>query len=307
MKAAACELVAKTGQPLSRQSAADIAKRVQEALKKPISRTTVRRILDADAVRPWRYKYWIFPRAPDFAEKAERVLELYEGFWEGQPLGPEDYILSADEKTSIQARIRCSPSLPPAPDRPARIEHEYKRGGALQYLAAWDVRRGYVIGRCEPKTGIKPFCRLVRQIMDQEPYKSADRIFLIADNGSSHRGEASKKRMRSFDSRINLVHTPVHASWLNQVEIYFSIIQRKVLTPNDFDSLDTVQERLALYEKLSNRTPKPFDWKFDRKKLAEFIKKTRDKDHTGLELDRRANKNLNIIRANIKIRIQVRY
>ncbi len=296
VKATACELVAETDQPLSRQSTADIARRVREVIKKPISRSTVWRILDADTIRPWRYKYWIFPRDPDFIEKAERVLELYEGFWEGQPLGSKDYILSADEKTSIQARIRCHPALPPAPDKSVRIEHEYKRGGALQYLAAWDVRRGYVMGRCEPKTGIKPFCRLVRQVMNQEPYKSADRIFLITDNGSSHRGEASKKRMRNFDSRITLVHTPVHASWLNQIEIYFSIIQRKVLTPNDFDSLDMLRKRLALYEKLSNQTPKPFNWKFDRKKLSEFIKKTK------LDKDRRTNS----ITARIKIRIQVR-
>ncbi|MCP4346548.1 MAG: IS630 family transposase [Desulfobacterales bacterium] len=273
MKATACELVAETKRPLSRQSTADITERARIAIKKPISRNTVWRILDTDTIRPWRYKYWIFPRDPDFVEKAERVLELYEGFWEGQPLRLKDYILSADEKTSIQARIRCHPSLPPAPDKSARIEYEYERGGALQYLAAWDVRRGYVMGRCESRTGIKPFSRLVRQVMEQEPYKSADRVFWIADNGSSHRGEASKKRLQKFDSRITLVHTPVHASWLNQVEIYFSIIQRKVLTPNDFDSLDTIRKRLALYEKLSNRTPKPFNWKFDRKKLSEFIKR----------------------------------
>jgi hypothetical protein len=100
------------------------------------------RILNTDVIKPWRYKYWIFPRDPHFAEKAGPILDLYAGLWQGQPLGSKDHILSADEKTSIQARIRCHPSLPPAPNRPARIEHEHERGGALQYLAAWDVRRG---------------------------------------------------------------------------------------------------------------------------------------------------------------------
>ena len=195
------------------------------------------------------------------------------GPWEGQPLGPKDHILSADEKTSIQARRPLPPALPSAPGRPAHVEHEYERGGALQYLAAWDVRRGYVMGRCEPTTGIAPFGRLVKQVLAEEPYRSADRLFWIVDNGSSHRGDAAKKRLRQVDSRIILVHTPVHASWLNQVEIYFSIIQRKVLTPNDFADLEAVRLRLALYEELSNQNPTPFQWKFDRTKLTALLAK----------------------------------
>jgi DDE superfamily endonuclease len=187
------------------------------------------------------------------------------------PQGP--HILSADEKTSIQARRRCHPSLPPAPGRPAYIENESKRGGALQYLAAWDVRRGYVIGRCEPKTGSIPFGHLVKQVLAEEPYRSGERLFWIVDNGSSHRGAAAKKRLRQVDSRIILVHTPVHASWLNQVEIYFSLIQRKVLTPNDFTDLEAIQLRLALYEELSNQNPTPFQWKFDRTKLTALLAK----------------------------------
>ena len=273
MKAVACELVAETKQPLSRQSLADVTARTRNALGKPISRSTVWRILATDAIKPWRYKYWIFPRDLRFAEKAGPILDLYAGLWQGQPLGPKDYILSADEKTSIQARIRCHPALPPAPGRPVYIENEYKRGGALQYLAAWDVRRGYVIGRCEPKTGIAPFGRLVKQVLGEEPYRSSERLFWVVDNGSSHRGEASKKRLRQIDSRIVVVHTPVHASWLNQVEIYFSIIQRKVLTPNDVADLEAIRLRLALYEELSNHNPTPFQWKFDRAKLTTLLAK----------------------------------
>ena len=201
------------------------------------------------------------------------TLDLYAGMWQDQPLGPKDHILSADEKTSIQARIRCHPSLPPAPGRAAYIENEYARGGALQYLAAWDVRRGYVTGRCEPTTGIEPFGRLVKQVLAEEPYRSGERLFWIVDNGSSHRGTAAKQRLHQVDSRIILVHTPVHASWLNQVEIYFSIIQRKVLTPNDFADLEALRLRLALYEALSNQSPTPFQWKFDRTKLTALLAK----------------------------------
>jgi hypothetical protein len=273
VKAVACELIAETQQPLSRQSLTDVTVRACQALRKPISRSTVWRILETDAIKPWRYKYWIFPRDPHFAEKAEPILDLYAGRWQGQCLGPKDHVLSADEKTSIQARIRCHPALPPAPNRPAYIENEYKRGGALQYLAAWDVRRGYVLGRCALKTGTAPFGRLVKQVLAEEPYRSSERLFWIVDNGSSHRGAAARKRLRKVDSRIILVHTPVHASWLNQIEIYFSIIQRKVLTPNDFADLEAVRLRLALYEELSNQSPTPFQWKFDRAKLTALLTK----------------------------------
>ena len=271
IKALACEQVADTGEPISRQSLGDLARRAQSVLGKSISRSTVCRILAEDVIKPWRYKHWIFPRDPRFLEKAGPILDLYAGLWDGKPLENEDFIISADEKTSIQARHRIHLPLPPGPGRFHRVESEYKRCGALQYLAAWDVRRGYVTGRCEAKTGIEPFGRLIAQILAQEPYCSAKRLFLIMDNGSSHRGEASRKRLQKIDSRIIPVHTPVHASWLNQVEIYFSIIQRKVLTPNDFPDLDSVRLRLALYEELSNRHPKPFDWKFDRAQLAALL------------------------------------
>jgi len=210
---------------------------------------------------------------PAICRQAGVILDLYAGVWQGEALGAHDYILSADEKTSLQARLRCHPSLGPAPGRQRRVEHEYDRGGALQYLAAWDVQRGSVMGRCEPRTGLEPFGRLVTQVMEQEPYCSADRVFWVVDNGSSHRGHAAVRRLIKAYANAILVHTPVHASWLNQVEIYFSIVQRKVLTPNDFVSLEEVEQRLRLYEALSNQQPCPFAWQFTRAKLAELLKR----------------------------------
>jgi hypothetical protein len=273
VKAIACEAVSQTRLPLSRLSTTDLAARASTALGRAISPSTVWRILDADAIKPWRYEYWIFPRDPRFAEKAGRVLDLYAGFWESKPLGRRDCIISSDEKTSIQARVRCHPTLPPGAGRPMRVEHEYERGGALQYLAAWDVRRGRVLGRCEERTGIESFGRLVEQVMRTEPYRSADRVFWVVDNGSSHRGQSAINRLRKAYRKAVLVHTPVHASWLNQVEIYFSIIQRKVLTPNDFADLEEVEQRLRLYEELTNREPRPFDWKFNRGAMEAFLTK----------------------------------
>ena len=100
-----------------------------------------------------------------------------------------------------------------------RVEHEYQRTGALQYLAAYDVHHARrVLGRLEPTTGIEPFARLVAQVMTTEPYASADRVFWIVDNGSSHRGRASVARMSKAWPTAQLVHLPIHASWLNQVQ-----------------------------------------------------------------------------------------
>lgn len=210
VKAIACEAVSLLKLPLSRLSLTDLAARAETALGKPISPSSVCRILQADAIKPWRYEHWIFPRDPQFAQKAGRVLDLYAGWWDGKPLGAKDCIISSDEKTSIQARIRCHPRLPTGPGRPTRVEHEYERGGALQYLAGWDVRRGRVIGRCESTTGIEPFGRLVDQVMRTDPYRSADRVFWVVDNGSSHRGQAAINRLRKAYRKAILVHTPVH-------------------------------------------------------------------------------------------------
>jgi DDE superfamily endonuclease len=269
----ACDEVARTGNPLSRQSSTDLADRAREELNKPISRSTVWRILDEDAIKPWQYEHWIFPRASNFFEKAAVVLDLYEGCWQGERVDPFDRIISSDEKTSIQARIRCHTTLGPAAGRRRRVEAEYGRGGALQYLAAWDVQEGLVMGLCEAKTGIEPFGRLVRHVMERPEYASAHRAFWVVDNGSSHRGEASVKRMsRAYPNAI-LVHTPVHASWLNQVEVSFSLLQRKVLTPNDSADLQELELRIKLDEDLTNSQPKPFDWKFTKYDLFNLLQR----------------------------------
>lgn len=232
VKAVACEPPS-AGAPLSRRSTADVHRLVIERGICDASQSTIVRWLREDAIRPWHYRSWIFPTDPDFAQKAGRILDLYEGRWDGKLLHPGDCIISADEKPSIQARRRIHETLPPAAGvgRGQRVEHTYQRGGALTYLAAWDVRRGRVFGRSERKSGIEPFDRLVWQVMTKEPYASARRVFWIVDNGSSHRGQASIDRLQARWPNLILLHTPVHASWLNQVEIYFSIVQRKGAHP----------------------------------------------------------------------------
>jgi DDE superfamily endonuclease len=211
------------------------------------------------------------PRDPDFAAKAGRILDLYQGQWEGKPLQDDEFVISADEKTSVQARRRIHPSLPPQPGQAMKVEHEYERLGAWAYLAAMDVHAPKLFGRCEAASGIDPFDRLVAQVMTQEPYHSARRVFWIMDNGSSHRGQRSVERLQSRYANLRVVHGPIHASWLNQIEIYFSIIQRKVLTPNDFSSLQMLAERLQRFERHYEAIAKPFDWKFTRENLNKLI------------------------------------
>ncbi len=184
-------------------------------------------------------------------------------------LHPGDYVVCCDEKPSIQARARTHTTLPAKAGvgRGQRVEHEYERRGALCYLAAWDVRRARLFDRCAPKDGIVPFDALVEQFMTVEPYSKAQRVFVVADNGSAHRGKKSIQRLQGEWPNLILVHTPVHASWLNQAEIYFSIVQRKVLTPNDFPDLDTLQQHLLAFGRRYEQIAAPFEWKFTRADL----------------------------------------
>jgi len=273
----ACQLPAELGLPLSRFSHADLARQaVQRGIVASISGRTVWRWLDADAIKPWRYRSWIFPRDPRFAEKAGRVLDLYQGMWEGQPLGPNDYVISADEKTSIQARGRIAQGMAPAPGRVRRVEFEYQRAGALAYVAAWDVRRAKVFGLCAEATGIETHRRLVDLVMSQEPYRSAERVFWITDNGSSHRGQVAADRLSRWYPNAIQVYTPVHASWLNQIEIYFSVVQRKVLTPNEYPDLLTLTRALLEFQTYYEAIAKPFEWKFTRRDMTEILAKLAD-------------------------------
>ena len=196
IKALACELPSRRGLPLAHWSVADLRREAMASgIVAEISGTTLWRWLGQDALRPWRHRSWLFPRDPQFARKAGRVIDLYQRCWKGAALGPHDYVLCIDEKTSIQARRRKHTSLPPAPGRAIYVEHEYVRAGALAYVAAWDVHRARLFGRCERKNSIAAFHRLVGQIMRREPYRSARRVFLITDNGSCHRGRRAADRL----------------------------------------------------------------------------------------------------------------
>jgi hypothetical protein len=272
VKALACELPAERGVALSRWSSAELARQaVKRGIVATIAAITVWRWLREDAIRPWNYRSWVLPRDAQFAGKAGRILDLYEGRWEGQLLEPGDFVVCADEKPSIQARAREHPSQPATPGGDGQlVEHEYERKGALCYLA-WDVRRAKLFDRCAPKDGIVPFDALVEQFMSVEPYSRARRVFLIVDNGSAHRGQRSIDRLQGAWPNLILVHTPVHASWLNQAEIYFSVAQRKVLQPNNFADLDTLEQTLLAFGRHYEHIAQPFERKFTREDLHRVL------------------------------------
>jgi hypothetical protein len=172
--AVACELPSQRQLPFSRHSAASIQE-VVAGEGVAISVRTVQRILAEDTLKHWHYRSRIHPRDAEFRAKAAVILDLYQGVWSGRRLGPDDLVVCADEKPGIQTRRRRVGA--PRPGRLGRGESDYRRCGALQYLCAWDGQRGLPWGRCEPKTGIAPFGRLVEQVMTQDPYRSPRRVF----------------------------------------------------------------------------------------------------------------------------------
>jgi transposase len=277
IKAVACEQPAKLELPLSRFSLGEIALWIKQAdIVAGISVSTIWRLLHQDAIRPWYYRGWLFPRDPAFVAKASVILELYQRRWHDQPLSPHDYVLSADEKSALQVLARPHPTLAPAAGQPGRYEFEYVRNGTLAYLAALDVGSGQVFGRIDATTGIVPFGHLVDLVMQRAPYATADRVFWIVDGGSSHHPSTAPARLQQAYPNIVVVHTPTHASWLNQIELYFSIVQRKVLTPLDLPDRGAVGERILNFQERYDRTAKPFRWKFTRQNLQDRLQALAD-------------------------------
>jgi transposase len=280
--ALACQLPAATGVPLSRWTGPELLAEVTRAgMDCELSVSSVLRILAEHPVKPWQYRSWISVRDPDFEAKAAVILDLYQGFYQGTPLQPGDRILSVDAKPSIQARGRCRPTIAAARGRPVRVEHEYVRHGALALLAALDVHTGKVFAATPDTTGITPFMDLMGQVMNRPEYKNAPRVFVIVDNGSDHRGQPAITRLRDAYPNAIMIHTPVHASWLNQVEIVFSVIQRKVLTPGDFPGLGTLGYALHAFVNRYNRTARPFNWKFSAGDLTALLRRISQREQAA--------------------------
>jgi transposase len=274
VKAIACSEPEGQGVPLARWSIREVARQsVQDGVVASVSPASVGRWLAQDILKPWQTRSWISPRDPDFATKGGLVLDLYERVWEGGRLGDNEYVVSADEKPGIQALRRLKPGRPLTPGGPRRVESDYRRGGTCCYLAAMDVHSGHVTGVVDQTCGIAPFGRLVGEVMGQEPYASAERVFWVVDNGSSHRGTQAQLRLQDAHPNAVMVHTPVHASWLNQVEVFFSLLGRKALAGKSFDDTDQLADWILRFQDWHNQTAHPFNWKWTRHDLNNYLRR----------------------------------
>ncbi len=206
----------------------------------------------AGCVKPWQCRSWIFPRDPDFAAKAGRVLDLYDRRWNGRRLREDEYVISADEKSQLQA-LRRRVDLPPAPGRIRRQEFEYRRSGTLAYLAAYDVHRAQVLGRCAPTTGIEPFTALVEQVMTSEPYTS---VFWIVDNGSGWCTRHGRARRGPWAQPGRGV-----------------LLHRATQDRQAAASPTSSEQRLLAFQQRYNTTAEPFDWRYTRKSLNRLLER----------------------------------
>ena len=258
--------------PLARFSVTDVCERAF-ALGLDMCYSTVWRRLHAHALRPWFQEQWLFPTDPRLLEKAAPVLELYHGRWQDEPLRPTDVVLSADEITGLQALSRTHAGTPPAPGRKSRYEFEYDRHGTLCYAAFLEVRTGHVFGKTSASSCIESFETALSHCLARPRAQRWERIFLVMDNGPSHHPNTSPARLAALDPRIIAVHLPTHSSWLNQVEIYFSILVRKALTPRNFPSLDALREQIHRFEGYYNLGAAPFHWEFSRTDMEKYLER----------------------------------
>lgn len=254
----ACELPDIQGRSLSLWTCAELARALREAkVVDTISPQTVQRILESQKLKPWRVHYWLSPKTPRDEAFRAQVLEICDLYT--RPLQPCEQVLCLDEKTSLQPRTRTSATRPPQPGLvPARLEHEYARKGALNLIAAFNTRDGKVTGILRRRKRQVEVIELLEQI-DRTTPSSITLIHIICDNVSTHHG----KKMRAWlakHPRFRMHFTPVHCSWMNQVEQWFSILQRKRLAAPNFHDLADIEAKILAFIVEWNEAAHPFHW-----------------------------------------------
>lgn len=278
VKAVACDSAGAHSRGLARFTVRDIAARVREELTLDrLAISTVWDILKRDALKPWQFRSWIFPRDPEFSARAGVVLDLYSRSWGGLPLGERDFVLCGDEKPGILLRTRLHPTVLPRPGRPGRREFEYRRHGTGVLLSLMDVANGQVFHQTVRKNGIQPFRQLIATTVAQPRYRGAERLFFVVDNGGSHSRQRFQERLEEWFPRpeypqMIAVHLPKHASWLNQVELFFSLVGRRALKGLECRDLGTMADYLTRFIDAHNELPRPFKWRFTKADLAERMK-----------------------------------
>jgi transposase len=253
----ACELPDQRGCSLSQWDCQRLASQlVAEGIVSAISRETVRRILADHKLKPWRYHLWLSPKVPRdaaFIQTVRVLVALYT-----RELEEGEMVLCVDEKTSLQPRPRLAPSLEARPGQPQRLEHEYKRAGALNLFAAFDTRSGKVYGYTAERKRQVEFIVFLEQL-DEAIASTITRIYIVLDNVRMHKGKQVAAWLEKH-SRFILVHPPVHCSWINQVEQWFSILQRKRFGIVNFKNLEELAERIRAFVGEWNEKAHPFKW-----------------------------------------------
>ena len=254
----ACELPEEQGRSLSLWTCAELARSLREAgVVETISPQSVQRILASHKLKPWRVHYWLSPKAPRDEAFRAQVLEICDLYT--RLLGEHERVLSLDEKTSLQPRTRSSATRPPQPGLlPARLEHEYTRKGALNLFAAFDTRTGEVMGILRRRKRQVEFIELLEEIDRTTPAKITA-IHLICDNVSVHHGKMVRAWLEKHP-RFQMHFTPVHCSWMNQVEQWFSILQRKRMTAPNFQNLADLEAKIKVFIGEWNKVAHPFNW-----------------------------------------------
>jgi transposase len=272
----ACELPHDARRSLALWTCAELARTlVRDDVGDTISPQTVQRLLSSQRLKPWRVHYWLSPKQPrddEFYRRVENLCDLYT-----RPLQPYERVLSTDEKTSLQPRPRTAPTRPAQPDGvPVRLEHEYARAGALNLLAAFDTRSGEVIGICRRRKRQVEFIELLEAI-DQRTPAAITVIHMVCDNVSTHQGKLVRAWLAQHP-RFRFHFTPVHCSWTNQVEQWFSILQRKRFRYADFADLHELENAIHQFIIEWNEFAHPFHWTRDS-----FRKVLRQPDHATKE------------------------
>ena len=253
----ACERPDKLGRSLSQWDCQELARQlVEEELVEDISPDTVRRILEHHKLKPWRKHLWLTPKLPreeNFCAIVRAICKLYT-----RPLQAHEVVLCVDEKTSLQPRTRRAPTLPAQAGLPVRVEHEYERKGALNLFAAFDTRTGKVYGQCHERKRQSEFIQFL-EYLDREVPAHITLIHLVLDNLRVHKGKKVLAWLAKHP-RFKFHFTPVHCSWMNQVEQWFGILQRKRLAIADFDSKNDLRDKVLQFIRLWNSYAKPFKW-----------------------------------------------
>jgi transposase len=253
----ACERPDECGRSLSLWDCRELGRQlVAEGVVASISADTVRRILEHHHLKPWRHHLWLSPTVPRDAAFAASVQEICN--LDTRPLREDEMVLCLDEKTSLQPRPRKTPTLGAQPERPVRVEHEYGRCGALNLFAAFDTRTGTVYGRTAERKRQVEFIAFLEQL-DREIPATITTIHGILDNLRMHKGKQVQAWLKKHP-RFVFHHPPVHCSWMNQVEQWFSILQRKRLRIADFADKAELAERLRTYIAEWNQVAHPFNW-----------------------------------------------